>query len=189
MPETELPWIFTEPLERAEIPYMLVGAYAVIAFGLFRTTNDLDLVLALRGGDLRKIETAFPEEEFYRPPREVLAGETARTSGGHFNFIHHATGWKADCYPIGHDELQLWGLRHRRRIEYEGRGVWIAPPESIILKKLEFFREGGSVKHVSDIQAVLRLVEVDRAFIEEHVARLGLGAQWAASSAAHPMTD
>jgi hypothetical protein len=42
MPETELPWIFTEPFEHAQIPYMLVGAYAVFAFGMFRTTCERD---------------------------------------------------------------------------------------------------------------------------------------------------
>jgi hypothetical protein len=179
MPETELPWIFTEPLETAEIPYMLVGAYAVIAFGMFRTTNDLDLVVALHAGAVRKIEAAFPDTEFYRPPREVLMEESARPNRGHFNLIHHATGWKADCYPVGSDELQLWGLRNRRCITHEGRTVWVAPPEVVILKKLEFFREGGSTKHITDIREVLRLVDVDRSMIGEHVDRLGLTAQWA----------
>lgn len=178
MPETELPWIFTGPLERAEIPYMLVGAYAVIAFGYFRTTNDLDLVIALRGGDARKLADAFPDSEFYCPPREVLIEEAMRSSGGHFNLIHHATGWKADCYPVGRDELQLWGLRNRRCVVHEGRTTWVAPPEIVILKKLEYFREGGSPKHVNDIRGVLACTDVDRSFIEEHVARLGLHAQW-----------
>ena len=178
MPETELPWIFTEPLDRAEIPHMLVGAYAVIAFGIFRTTNDLDLVVALHAGDVRKLESAFPESDFYRPPREVLIEEAARPGGGHFNLIHHATGWKADCYPVGRDELQLWGFRNRRLITDEGRTTWVAPPEVVILKKLEFFREGGSAKHINDIRGVLACTDVDRAFIEEHVARLGLREQW-----------
>lgn len=178
MPETELPWIFTEPLDRAGIPYMLVGAYAVIAYGMFRTTNDLDLVVALHIGNVRKIEDAFPDAEFYRPPREVLGEEAGRPERGHFNLIHHATGWKADCYPVGRDELQLWGLRNRRPVTHEGRTVWVAPAEVVILKKLEFFREGGSAKHISDIREVLRLVDVDRAFIAGHVERLALHAQW-----------
>ena len=54
------------------------------------------------------------------------------------------------------------------------------PPESVILKKLEYFREGESPKHVWDIQNILRLVDVDRAFIEAHVERLGLRDQWLA---------
>ncbi len=158
---------------------MLVGAYAVIAFGYFRTTNDLDLVVALRGADVKKIADAFPDAEFYCPPREVLIEEAMRPGGGHFNLIHHATGSKTDCYPVGRDELQLWGMRNRRRVMHEGRTTWVAPPENVILKKLEYYREGGSPKHVNDIRGVLACTDVDRGFIEEHVARLGLGAQWA----------
>ena len=178
MPETELPWVFTEPLESAGIPYMLVGAYAVIVFGALRTTNDLDLVVALHAGDARKFETAFPDDGFYRPPREVIVEEAARVSGAHFNLIHHATGWKADCYPVGRDEFQLWGLRNRRRIPHENRGVWVAPPEVVIVKKLEYFREGGSAKHIRDIRGVLQLVDVDRTVIEQEVGRRGLREEW-----------
>jgi hypothetical protein len=69
--ETDLPWIFTEPLERAELGYMIVGAFATMAFGVHRTTEDLDLVLSVAASDSPRFEHAFPEETFYRPPRET----------------------------------------------------------------------------------------------------------------------
>ena len=178
MAETELPWVFTGPLERAEIPYMIVGAFATLAFGAVRTTEDLDLVLGLALGDLARFESAFPEADFYRPPRETLLTEVARTERGHFNLIHQATLDRADCYLTGRDPLQHWALKNRRRVAWQGRQCWVAPPECVILKKLEFFREGQSQKHVRDIQNILRLVDVDRVFIEEHVERLGLREQW-----------
>jgi len=178
MEETELPWIFTVPLEAAEIPYMIVGAFATLTFGAKRTTDDLDLVLGLALDGLAEFERAFPEAEFYRPPRETLLTEIARTERGHFNLIHHATMERADCYLAGRDALQFWALKNRRRVEWEGRECWVAPPEVVILKKLEFFREGESQKHVHDIGRILQLMEVDRGFIEEHVERLGLREQW-----------
>ena len=46
------------------------------------------------------------------------------------------------------------------------------------MKKLEFYREGDSPKHIRDIQNLLKLVDIDRAFVEEHVERLGLREQW-----------
>lgn len=179
MPETELPWTFTNRLEEAGIAYMIVGAYATLTFGAVRTTEDIDLVLALSPGDIPRFERAFPDEEFYRPPREPLLTEIERTERGHFNLIHHATMDRADCYLVGRgDTLQLWALKNRRRVEWRGQNCWVAPPESVILKKLEFFREGESQKHVWDIQNILRLVDVDLAFVEEHVERLGLREQW-----------
>ena len=180
MAEPELPWVFTEPLDREQIPYMIVGAFAAIAFGVFRTTNDLDVVIAVGAAMAGRIERAFPETDFYVPPRETLVTELSRTARGHFNIIHNATMAKLDCYPAGDDWLQLWGLKNRKAIEAEGRRLWIAPPEVVILKKLEFFIEGGSAKHLNDVRGILAVVDVDRAFIGEHVARLGLQEPWLA---------
>jgi hypothetical protein len=179
MAEGELPWVFTEPFERVELAYMIVGAYATLAFGVHRTTDDLDVVLGLHPESWPAFAGAFPEAEFYRPPRETFLEEAARESRGHFNLIHQASQNRADCYLAGRDSLQWWGLKNRRRIEVEGRGCWVAPPELVILKKLEFFREGESWKHVRDVQGILHMVpEIDRGFIEAQVERLGLREQW-----------
>ena len=157
---------------------MIVGAFATLAFGAKRTTDDIDLVIALALNDVLRFERAFPETEFYRPPREALLTEIARTERGHFNLVHNPTVERADCYLLGRDPLQHWALRNRRRVELKGQECWVAPPEAVILKKLEFFREGESQKHVRDIKNILDLMEVDRTFIEEHVERLGLREQW-----------
>jgi len=178
MPETELPWVFTDPLEGAGIAYMVVEAFATMAFGVYRTTSDLDLVIGLSPGDIGRLEAAFPEEHYYRPPHETLLEESRRAERGHFNLIHQATQERADCYLAGADFLQCWGLKNRRAIELLGRRVWVAPPESVILKKLEFFREGGSAKHVRDIRGILEVVEVDRAMLAAQIERLGLHEQW-----------
>lgn len=56
----------------------------------------------------------------------------------------------------------------------------VAPPEYVILRKLEYHREGGSEKHLRDIRAMLALslVPIDRAALADWLARLGLEAQW-----------
>lgn len=178
MPATDLPWVFTEPLESTGIPYMIVGAFATITFGVVRTTEDLDLVLGLSLENIPRFEHSFPDEQYYRPRRETLLVEIARSERGHFNLIHHETLNRADCYVAGGDQLQLWALKNRRRVEWRGRQCWVAPPEAVILKKLEFYREGRSQKHVYDIKNILQVVDVNIAFIEEYVAMAGLGEQW-----------
>lgn len=52
------------------------------------------------------------------------------------------------------------------------------PPEYVVLRKLEFLREGGQDKHVRDIHFILAATELDLTFVESEVARLGLQAQW-----------
>ena len=101
-----------------------------------------------------------------------------RGSRGSFNLIHHATQFKADIYVASHDPLHLWALEHRRRVTLEGGGAWIAPPEYVVLRKLEYFREGGQDKHLRDIRYVVAATALDRAFLEAEIARLGLTEQW-----------
>jgi hypothetical protein len=50
----------------------------------------------------------------------------------------------------------------------------------VILSKLEFYREGGSEKHLRDIRSMLAVSgnEIDRALIERAVGELGLAEQW-----------
>ena len=48
----------------------------------------------------------------------------------------------------------------------------------MVLRKLEFLREGGQDKHVRDVRFILAATELDLKFVESEVARLGLQAQW-----------
>ena len=48
----------------------------------------------------------------------------------------------------------------------------------VILRKLEYLREGGSDKHARDIRFVVAATALDRAFLDVQIARLGLDAEW-----------
>ena len=169
---------FLEPLERLGIPYCITGSVAASVYGEPRLTADIDIVLLLRAADIAALRAAFPESLYYVPPDETLRLELARSSRGMFNLIHHANQFKADIYLAGQDPLHAWALEHRRRIGLEGGGAWIAPPEYVILRKLEYLREGGSDKHVRDIRFILAATALDKAFLETEVARRGLHVEW-----------
>ena len=60
------------------------------------------------------------------------------------------------------------------------RTVSFAAPEDVILKKMQYYQEGGSDKHLRDIAGVL-LVQgerVNRQDIAEWAARLGVTEVW-----------
>jgi len=113
--------IFTRKLNELSLRYMVSGSVAAIYYGEPRMTNDVDIIVFLRREDVCRLEKAFPAEEFYCPPREVIQTELAREQQSHFNLIHHDTGFKADIYLSGRDELHAWGngpcsgSRSRRR--------------------------------------------------------------------------
>jgi hypothetical protein len=158
---------------------MVTGSIASMVYGEPRLTLDLDLVLELGAERAAKFLAAFPEAEFYRPPLEVVRLECSRDSRGHFNLIHHETGMKADVYLAARDELHRWGLAHRRRVHVGARQLWLAPPEYVILRKLEFWRDGGSEKHLRDVRAMLAAdLALDRPFLEAELRRRGLEEIW-----------
>jgi len=169
---------FLEPLERLGLPYCVTGSVAASVYGEPRLTADIDVVLLLKIRDIATFRSAFPDDAYYVPPDNTLWLELARDSRGTFNLIHHASQFKADIYLAARDPLHAWALEHRRRISLEEGGAWIAPPEYVILRKLEYLREGGQDKHVRDIRFMLAASAVDRVFVESEVARLGLQTQW-----------
>lgn len=160
---------------------MVTGSMAVIVYGEPRLTHDVDIVLVLPKLAIPQLHDAFPLAEFYCPPVEVLMTEAARQERGHFNLIHHASGFKADIYIVGANLLHGWAMYRRWPIEIGGEIVQVAPPEYVIVRKLEYYREGGSDKHLRDIQSML---ELSREQIELHdiqmwVNSLHLQDQWA----------
>jgi len=184
MPAADFIALFTAPLEQLGVPYMITGATAAILYGQPRLTNDLDVVIELQDHDIERLRAAFPEEEFYAPPADVIGLELARNERGHFNLIHHDTGFKADLYPIGTDPLHHWALPLRRRIPFGNASIAVAPPEYVIVRKLEYFREGGSDKHLIDIRAILAISgdQLDRAALVSWIDRKGLAVEWRRAS-------
>lgn len=159
---------------------MISGSVAVIVYGEPRLTNDVDLVAVLDRQHIARLPEAFPPEEFYCPPEEEIRLEAEREQRGHFNLIHRQTGFKADVYLAGRDPLHAWALARTRRLEVDGEPVVLAPPEYVILRKLEFFREGGSEKHLRDIRSMLATSPdlIRRAELEKLVAERGLHEAW-----------
>ena len=131
--------------------------------------------------DLVSLFAAFPEPAFYCPPAEVVRQEASRSRGGHLNVIHVDTATKADLYVLGDDPLHHWALPRRRAVPISGEEVWLAPAEYVIVRKLQYFRDGGSEKHLRDIRAVLRLSPeaIDRPALDDQIVRQGLQAEWA----------
>lgn len=172
--------VFLRPLAASGIPYMVTGSVACTVYGEPRMTLDVDLVVVLNASTIDAFRGLFPEAEFYVPPADVLAVEARRERRGHFNVIHGASGAKADLYVAGADPLHRWAMERRRAAAIGGIDVWLAPPEYVILRKLEYYREGGSEKHLRDIAGVLRVSgdTVDRAVLSDWTRRMGLDGTW-----------
>ena len=180
MPEPELFLLFVRPLNRAGIRYVVSGSVAAIFYGEPRLTHDVDFVVFLNPNDIQRLVEVFPANDFYLPPVETMLAETAREQNGHFNLIHRDTGFKADLYTTGKDELNAWAFRGKRAVEFDGERVMLASPEYVIVRKLEYYREGHAEKHLRDIRAMLAVSgeQLDRPALNEWIQRRGLQSEW-----------
>jgi hypothetical protein len=122
----------------------------------------------------------FPEPDFYCWPESV---REAVRDHRQFNILHPDSGLKVDVIiPTDSDFNRSRLSRGRRVFIAKDCSVWFASPEDVILKKLEYFREGGSDKHLRDIAGVLNLLgaRIDQAYLDQWLHRLGLIDQWRA---------
>ena len=180
MGQGELILQFVRRFNQAGIRYMVGGSVAAIFYGRARLTQDVDCVAFLSAADIRRLPEIFPPSDFYLPPMEVIAAAAARERQGSFNIIHMDSTFKADVYVTGRDDFNAWAFRNRNPVQFEGETLVLAPVEYVIVRKLEFFREGGSEKHLKDIQGILEVSgdRLDRGVLNEWVCRQGTEAQW-----------
>lgn len=181
MESLETLYLFINPLEKNKISYFITGSTASIYYGEPRLTLDIDIVVHLSKSDIERLSFLFPEEHFYCPPPEVIRIECARRTHGHFNLIHPESGFKADIYPASQDPLHEWAFKSRRRVDVgDSLKIWIAPPEYVIIRKLEYFREGGSEKHLEDIGKMLPQLtgELDETFLRLEIEKRELKQAW-----------
>ena len=148
------------------------------AYGERRSTLDVDVVAVVGKQHAKRFQEVFPEADFYCPPADVIEIESARPEQGQFNLIHHHSIYKADIYIATGSEFERWAFKSRRSLVAGETPVWLAPPEYVIVHKLEFFREGGSDKHLRDIRGMLAVTDVDRPFLEKEIAARGLEEAW-----------
>jgi len=82
---------------------MLVGAFAGLAFGITRTTFDIDILVDLRESDFQALADRFPPPRYYADP-EMMRNSTRL--GIMFNLIDSEEGVKADVVPLARAERE-----------------------------------------------------------------------------------
>lgn len=178
MEPSELLQKVASTFETLDITYLITGSMATIIYGEPRFTNDIDVVVVLQESKVNELCKAFPAPEFYCYPDAVREAVMERSQ---FNIIHPASGLKVDVIILKDNDFNRSRLsRGIQIITDTDCSVRFASAEDVIIKKLEYYREGGSEKHLRDIAGVLKIRanQVDRHYIADWVAKLGLLAEW-----------
>lgn len=146
-------------LEAFDIPYVIIGGFAGILYGLARATYDIDIIVDLSAEQIQYLCDAYPLPRYYADPEQM---RKALKQGQPFNIIDTSKGEKADLFPVIMDEQYRPALEFRQRQPLEWPGlppinVWIARREEVIYGKLMALAELYTERHVSDIYELLLL--------------------------------
>jgi hypothetical protein len=165
-------------LDRIGVRYIITGSMASMMYGEIRATADVDIVVDLRAGHYHSILEAFSSDEYYISAEAVMH---AMRFGGMFNVIHSTSGLKIDFVVTdgtGYDDVRL--CRSRTMKTESGAEMKFSAPEDVILKKLEFYKQGGSDKHLRDIASMIKISGelFDRDYLEKWAIHLQVTEEW-----------
>jgi hypothetical protein len=140
------------------IAYMVGGSLASSMAGVWRATQDIDIVAPVGLDQTASLEEALIRD-FYA---DAATMRDAIGRARPFNVIHYASSQKFDIFPVLDDPYYEVEFSRRRRTELrlpDGRifSIPTATPEDIILAKLVWYRDGGGVseRQLHDIRGVL----------------------------------
>lgn len=169
--------VLVRELDEARIPFMLTGSMAAAVHGAGRATLDIDLVIEVSEAQLTSFVASLSSPELYvsaEAAAEALAHETM------FNVVDVESGWKADLIVRKDRPFSKSEFARRQSVDFEGLQLWVVSLEDLMIAKLERARLGGSARQLEDVAALLRAAvrELDVAYLEDWVGRLGLQSQW-----------
>lgn len=167
-----------EALEALGVPYLVGGSVASSAYGLARSTLDVDLVADLRQEHVQSLVSRL-RDRYYIDEEMIREAIHHRSC---FNLIHLDTMLKVDIFVLKSRDYDRTAFGKRRRDTLseapDARTYYLASPEDTILNKLEWYRMGDHVsdRQWNDVIGVLKVQhdQLDRSYLQRWAEELGL---------------
>jgi len=169
---------FARWLEWANADYFVTDSMASMAYGEYRSTLDVDVVVDLKYVHVRDLLDRFHQPEYYLSD---IAIREAMENCSQFIIIQVPTGLKIDVMIPDNTPYNTSRFARAREIKITpDESVRVSAPEDVILKKLEYYKEGGSDKHPRDIASMIKVSgeTFDREYLERWAAALGVVEEW-----------
>jgi predicted nucleotidyltransferase len=178
MSQPELLKRVVEVLNRAGVPYMMVGSMVSSLQGEPRSTHDIDIVVQITPEAGEQLVAAFPLPDYLLDP---LAVRPAIHNHQMFNLLDNVGGDKVDFWVLAFDPYKRTAFERRIPARVGGIDVWVQAPEDTILSKLHWAKEaGGSEKQFHDALGVYELQygRLDVVYMDDWAKRLGVDEDW-----------
>jgi hypothetical protein len=128
------------------VDHVFVGGVTVLAFGMPRTTTDVDVIAAIDTGKIPKIVAGFRRAGFVASAQDL---HDALVEGSHVTIHDTRSVYRIDLVPA-RTEAHREALRTKRRVAWRGRRLPFAAPEHTIVMKLRW----GSEQDLEDALAM-----------------------------------
>lgn len=157
------------------VEYRIGGSVASSALGIARSTLDVDLVARLEPSQASGLCERL-SSEYYADESAIRDAIERRAS---FNLIHLVTMIKLDIFVLKTGAFDQASFQ-RSRLEPLGGlpEVALCTAEDVILRKLEWYRDGGEVseRQWSDVLGILRVQSgsLDTPYLDHWAAELRL---------------
>jgi hypothetical protein len=163
-------------LNAREISYMLTGSMASNAWGIPRTTHDLDFVIQLPPSQVGGFAAAFQSRDYYLDEAMIRA---AYQPPYQFNVIHIPSALKVDFWMLKPDDFEREMFRRRVKDSWLGETIWMATAEDVVLHKLFWNKITPSDRQLGDVAGVVAVQrgKLDEAYLREKAGALGVGAE------------
>jgi hypothetical protein len=149
---------FVSALKKLKIRYYIGGSLASSAFGVARSTLDVDIVADVNPDQAAALENLV-KEEFYIDADAIMKAIEQESS---FNLIHLETMFKIDVFILRQQPFsqQAFSRRTEKPVSEDlAQKLYFSTPEDIILTKLDWYRCGGEVltQQWKDVLGVLKV--------------------------------
>ena len=160
------------------LSYYIGGSLASSAYGVARSTLDVDLVLELETFHIQPLVSKL-KGEYYIESEMINDAIKEKTS---FNIIHLKSMLKIDVFILK-DQLyskKAFERKIKDKLDEEAGSIniYLCSPEDIILHKLEWFKSGGEVSERQwlDIQGVIKVQfnKLDKDYLKWWAKQLGV---------------
>jgi len=164
--------------EKLHVRYYIGGSVASSAHGIARSTQDIDIIADLHLRHARLLVDALTQS-FYVDFEMVQEAIQRRTA---FNLVHFESMTKIDIFVLKPRPFDLQAFERICSSGLEnslaGRQFQLSSPEDIVLKKLEWYRQGGEVseRQWTDVLGVLKVQSksLDMAYLLKWAVQLGV---------------
>jgi hypothetical protein len=160
-------------LNRRNIAYMLTGSMASNAWGIPRTTHDLDFVIQLPPSQIAGFVETFQSEDYFVDEAMI---RSAYQPPHQFNVLHIPSALKVDFWILKTDAFECEMFRRKVQDAWLGETVWIATAEDVVLHKLFWNKLTPSDRQLGDVAGVVAVQKgkLDETYLRRWAAELGV---------------